>query len=279
MKKYNLTILVLIALVLNSFSNVNPRYNAIVKLKKFELNHKQVETGIQNNFNIKYYEESEIYEFCISEKYSFGMRFMGRPVWRKGLIKHEFEYKILYRDNKSDKWINVSENFAIDYDKAISEFYESPISFTGEFGHICYSLSINMQLLNEKYEVEDDSNYLSKFVLSIEKMRINGISVQLLKTNFEELYKKSGKINIGSIDDSPVYFYFTIEKGTAENINKFKYELYYCFVDSKTGEEKKEKLPFFEPSKNFANDYMSIQRTTNEIEELYINIRVKAYKI
>ena len=284
MKQLNIFLLFSFCFISSIFANVAPRYKAHLFLRYVVINGDSLFTNGLHEVEMPFYEESEMTHICTGKDGEMGAKTLGRPVWRSGKIDHDFIVQYYYKKLTSDKWVLINEKVINDWQtpytmpEVIRNKYETQLS--NSFGRFEYRYNVKVELLQSEYTVEEDSSFLSTFIINIKSMRINGKKVKLNDSRFERKYKSRGELLVGKFNKKPISIIYEVNKGTANTIGEYEIILYYSYFDIKTGETTKKYLS----TKLFnilnQSGYETYQSKNNQwAETVFIEYNVKVYKL
>ena len=256
-------------------ASVKPRYKAHLYFGTTVINGDSLFRNAINDFEVSFYEESELSEIMSSEQGTLGVKLQGRPVWREGKLTHSFIVQLHFRKITTDRWVLLTEreikiwNSNPDFESINSSQYLT--SGSNSMGKFSVHYLSKIELLESQYIISSDSNFLPKFTFQIKDMRINGKKVKLNKRRYESLYKRNGDFIVGKINKVPVVIKFELSRGTAKNDNDFEVAVYYSIVNKSTGQLVKEKVISQFVSSEEQTFGKVIQASDNDSELFFIN--------
>lgn len=286
MKNFKLiTLLLLFFYAFHSSAVVKPRYKAHLNLIYMTFLGDSVQKNGFKEFEIPFYEESEMTILSKGTDGDIGIKILGRPVWRDGKVSHAFDIIYYFRKSISDKWDLIIER-NIEYWNAPANpvlFNKDNYSGGGNtiYGYFSYGFNVYVDLLESTYSIGKDSAFLPKLVIRIDNLKIQGKKVRLKHKKFEEKNKTKGYIVVGKLKGKDVKVEYEINMGSAQKNKIFEVIVYCTYYDKKTKTEIKNQfaqgyydntslIPFAGTASRFDNRFK---------EELNIDYDVKVFLI
>lgn len=239
-KQFLFSILLLIILLGTAKAEDLPRYKGHFYLKELVVGKDTLYKHALQEFELSFFEESEMVIISKGITGDVGLKMMGRPVMNNGELTHKFDVELFFKAAKVDTWsklnaINLSRwkcpIKAIDLSK---EMYSTQISNSGLLFYFQYDACV--ELISSNYVIDTAARMNTFFTINIDNVKINEKKVKLRKHKFVFYSTPNVELEIGTYAKHPVKLLMEVNIGTASNSKEYVVTMYYYYFNTLTSE-------------------------------------------
>lgn len=237
-KQFIFSILLLIILIGTAKAEDLPRYKGHFYLKDLVVGKDTLYKHAHQEFEMSFYEESDMLVISKGISGDVGIKMMGRPVMNNGEFTHKFDVIIFLKDAKADTWSKMNTIHLSKWEYPISALDLSRHGHSTETWNSGKFLSIQfhacVELIGNNYNVDTAAKLNTYFTINIDNVKINEKKVKLRKHKFEFLGSPNVELVIGSYAKQPVKLLMEVNVGTASNSKEYIITLYYYYFNTRT---------------------------------------------